>query len=86
LLRWDPDLSPVRQAVFLWRIDPERHAARYSLVIERNLFGWVVLIRNWGRIGTRGRELVEERESEEHALKAMQTLVERKRRRGYEDL
>ena len=77
----------MRQAIFLRRIDPERHAARfYSLVVERDLFGRVVLIRNWGRIGTRGRELVEERESEEHALKAMQKLVERKRRRGYEDL
>jgi len=29
-------------------------------MIERDLFGRVVLVRNWGRIGTHGRELVEE--------------------------
>ena len=32
----------------------------YSLMIERDLFGRVVLVRNWARIGTNGRELVEE--------------------------
>jgi predicted DNA-binding WGR domain protein len=28
-------------------------------MIERDLFGTVCLVRNWGRIGTKGRELVE---------------------------
>jgi predicted DNA-binding WGR domain protein len=28
-------------------------------MIERDLFGSVVLVRNWGRIGTNGCELVE---------------------------
>ena len=84
---WDLQRSPVRQAVLLRRVDPESGAARfYSLVIERDLFGQVVLVRNWGRIGTRGRELVEEHATEDDALRAMQKLVEIKRRRGYEDL
>jgi predicted DNA-binding WGR domain protein len=84
MLRWDLKRSPVRQAIFLRRVDADAGAARfYSLVVERDLFGQVVLVRNWGRIGTRGRELVEEHATEDDALRAMQKLVEIKRRRGY---
>jgi predicted DNA-binding WGR domain protein len=36
----------------------------YNLMIERDLLGRVVLVRNWGRIGANGRELVEEFASE----------------------
>jgi predicted DNA-binding WGR domain protein len=44
----------------LHRIDPEQGIRRfYSLMIERDLFGTVRLVRNWGRIGTTGREMVE---------------------------
>jgi predicted DNA-binding WGR domain protein len=32
----------------------------YSLMIERDLFGTITLARNWGQIGTNGRELVQE--------------------------
>jgi predicted DNA-binding WGR domain protein len=31
----------------------------YSLMIERDLIGTVRLVRNWGRIGTKGQELVD---------------------------
>jgi predicted DNA-binding WGR domain protein len=31
----------------------------YSLMIERDLFGTVRLVRNWGRIGTKGQAMVE---------------------------
>ena len=37
----------------------------YSLVIERDLFGTVRLVRNWGRIGTTGQEKAEEFDSED---------------------
>jgi predicted DNA-binding WGR domain protein len=77
----------VRQAVFLRRINPASGAARfYSLVVERDLFGQVVLVRNWGRIGTRGRDMSEEHATEDDAVKALQRLVESKRTRGYQDL
>ena len=34
-----------------------RNVARfYALMIERDLFGRTVLVRRWGRIGSRGRE------------------------------
>ena len=60
------------------RIDPESGAARfYSLVVERDLFGQVVLVRNWGRIGTGGREMVEQDVSEAEALEAMDALSRR---------
>ena len=53
--------SPVKHHLVLHRTDPEQGVRRfYSLMIERDLFGRVVLVRNWGRIGTNGRELVEE--------------------------
>jgi predicted DNA-binding WGR domain protein len=44
----------------LHRIDPGQDIQRfYSLMIERDLFGTIRLVRNWGRIGTNGQELVE---------------------------
>jgi predicted DNA-binding WGR domain protein len=52
--------SPLQHQVVLHRIDPEQGVRRfYSLMIERDLFGTVRLVRNWGRIGTNGQELVE---------------------------
>jgi predicted DNA-binding WGR domain protein len=73
--------SPIKHHLVLhWR-DPERRVARfYSLMIERDLFGRVVLVRNWGRIGTNGRELVEEFPGE------LEAVAQAKRRRGYQDL
>ena len=62
------DRSPVRRAVVLRRVDPELNVARfYALMIERDLFGTVRLVRNWGRIGTRGRERVQVFVGEEEA-------------------
>jgi predicted DNA-binding WGR domain protein len=53
--------SSIKHHLVLHRIDPEQSVRRfYSLMIERDLFGGVVLIRNWGRIGTSGQEMVEE--------------------------
>jgi predicted DNA-binding WGR domain protein len=51
--------SPIKHHLVLHRIDPEQGIRRfYSLMIERDLFGTVRLVRNWGRIGTNGQELV----------------------------
>jgi predicted DNA-binding WGR domain protein len=40
-------------------------------MIERDLFDRVMLVRNWGRIGTNGRELVEEFPDEIEAGQAL---------------
>ena len=55
-------------------------------MIERNLFGTVRLVRNWGRIGTNGQELVEVFDTEVEAGKALEVFAAAKRRRGYRDL
>jgi predicted DNA-binding WGR domain protein len=71
----------------LHRIDFEQGVARfYSLMIERDLFGTIRLVRNWGRIGTNGRELVEVFATEIEAGDALEALARAKRRRGYMDL
>jgi predicted DNA-binding WGR domain protein len=55
-------------------------------MIEQNLFGTVRLVRNWGRIGTKGQELLEIHADEFEAGQALEDLVRLKRRRGYQDL
>jgi predicted DNA-binding WGR domain protein len=79
--------SPICRAVVLRRIEPDKRMARfYSLMIERDLFGTVRLVRNWGRIGTLGRERAEAFDNEFEARTALEALARTKRRRGYRDL
>ena len=71
----------------LHRIDPEQGIRRfYSLMIERDLFGTVRLVRHWGRIGTNGQEKAEEFTREDEAGKALETLAQAMRRQGHRDL
>lgn len=70
--------------VFLRRIDDARNMRRfYQLDMQPDLFGGVLLVRQWGRIGTRGRIVDDSYESEAIAADAMQKHADRKRRRGY---
>lgn len=79
--------SPIKHHVVLHRIDREQGVARfYSLMIERDLFGTIRLVRNWGRIGTTGQELVEVFASEDEAGQALEDWARAKRHRGYRDL
>jgi predicted DNA-binding WGR domain protein len=79
--------SPIKHHLMLHRIGPEQGIRRfYSLMIERNLFGTVRLVRNWGRIGTNGQELVEVFPDEIEAGQALEAIARAKRRRGYGDL
>jgi len=55
-------------------------------MIERDLFGTVRLVRNWGRIGTKRQELVEIHDDETKAGQALEAVARAKRRRGYQDL
>ena len=43
-------------------------------------------MRNWGRIGNKGQELVEIYADEITAGQALEALAQTKRRRGYRDL
>jgi predicted DNA-binding WGR domain protein len=79
--------SPIKHHLVLHRIDPEQRVRRfYSLMIERDLFGTIRLVRNWGRIGTNGQELVEIYPDEIAAGEALEVFAAAKRRRGYRDL
>lgn len=71
-------------ALELRRIDPARNMCRfYRLSIQPDLFGGVLLMKGWGRIGTRGRVTAERHDGEAPALAALQKQADRKRRRGY---
>jgi predicted DNA-binding WGR domain protein len=79
--------SPVQHALVPHKVKPDRGVARfYSLMVERDLFGTIRLVRNWGRIGTNGRELAEEFATEIEAEAVLEALARAKRRRGYGDL
>jgi predicted DNA-binding WGR domain protein len=78
---------PIKHHLVLHRIDPEQGIRRfYFLMIERDLFGTVRLVRNWGRIGTSGQELAEVFPDEIEASQALEAVAQEKRRRGYRDL
>jgi predicted DNA-binding WGR domain protein len=79
--------SPFKHHLVLHQIDPEQGIRRYySLMIERDLFGTIRLVRHWGLIGTNGQEKAEEFASEIAAGQALEALAQVKRRRGYRDL
>lgn len=63
---------------------PELNRQRfYAVAVERDLFGHWLVLRRWGRIGTRGRGLVEAFEDLEAAEDAARDLIHLKTRRGY---
>ena len=71
-------------ALELRRIDGARNMRRfYRLDVQPDLFGGVLLVRQWGRIGARGRVVDESYATETLAADAMRKQAERKRRRGY---
>ena len=73
-------LEPMR----LQRTEPAKNMARfYSLDLERDLFGRVVVVRCWGRIGTAGRTRLDEHPNEGRAVAALVKLEASKRKRGY---
>src|SRR5688500_11469941 len=75
--------SPIKYHLVLHRRDPEQGIRRfYSLMIERDLFGTVRLVRNWGRIGTNGQELMEVHVTETEAGQALEAIARAKRKRG----
>ena len=71
-------------SVYLTRIRVEKNERRfYSLEINTDLFGYVLLSRNWGRIGTAGRLRLDPHPSFAMAHTALVQMERAKRRRGY---
>lgn len=76
--------STVKSSAFLRKIDPVKNCHRfYALLIERDLFGNTCLVRQYGRIGTQGHEIVEPFDTEGEAQSALESLLRRKLSRGY---
>ena len=74
------------EAASLIRVRPERNEVRYyRLEIWPDLFGRALLLRQWGRIGTRGRHRLDPHPDPGAAINALAALARRKRRRGYQD-
>ena len=70
----------------LHRIDCVRNMERfYRLSATPSLFGDVCLVREWGRIGRRGRIRIDLYATAEDANAARIALEHVKRRRGYRD-
>ena len=68
----------------LRRIDPARNMRRYyRMAIHSDLFGQASLVREWGRIGSRGQMLIETHPDEGLALNALMKLARAKQRKGY---
>ncbi len=66
------------------RLDATQNMARfYRLAIEPTLFGDFSVVRNWGRIGTRGQEKVHFFDNEKQALALVLDLLRQKRQKGY---
>lgn len=76
------DLFPV--SAHFRRIRPERNEWRfYALSIQPELFGGAVLVRQWGRIGTRGTQRLDHHPDEGAAVNALADQIVIRRRRGY---
>ena len=71
----------------LVRIEPGSNAYRfYHLALWPDLVGDVSLVREWGRIGQPGKLRLDRHDSEQAAGRALERLVEAKRRRGYRQI
>lgn len=66
------------------RRDAARNMQRfYRLTVTRDLFGTVLLLREWGRIGVFSRASAEEKRSLADAWRDAERLAAQKCRRGY---
>jgi predicted DNA-binding WGR domain protein len=70
--------------IVLEREDPTPNMARYYVLsIEPTLFARATLVRRWGRIGSAGRKRLQFCDDATEARTALETWLDRNRRRGY---
>ena len=59
--------------------DTNRNIARdYHLTVSRDLFGWIVVEREWGRIGTRLRTMRKKFVNEKEADRRIREITKRR--------
>ncbi|WP_182510638.1 WGR domain-containing protein [Phyllobacterium sp. P30BS-XVII] len=69
------------------RCDPDQNMARYySLTMQPTHFGEISLVRNWGRIGTKGQQKVDTFSKYSELERAYEDLTRQKRRKDTDDL
>ncbi|WP_262300052.1 WGR domain-containing protein [Microvirga sesbaniae] len=79
--------SPIRHHLVLYRRNQEQgRASFFSLMIKRDLFGTIRLVRNWGFVGAKGQEKVDILPNEAEAAQALETWATTQRHKGYADL
>jgi predicted DNA-binding WGR domain protein len=77
-------LSLSAETASLARVDPAEKMWRfYRMEIWPDLLGGVVLMRQWGRIGTEGHRRLNPYRDEGTALNALAAIARAKRRRGH---
>jgi len=66
------------------RVDPDLNMYRfYRLRLQPDLFGGMTLFREWGRIGTGGRQMVDHFNDTGTAIDALLEIYRTKSKRGY---
>ena len=79
-----PDGPPSDPLCLRWENTAPPHRKFYEVVIERSLFYPKVLVRRWGRIGTRrGRSLRQVLADAEDVRRQVAELARRRTRHGY---
>ncbi|MER3357929.1 MAG: WGR domain-containing protein [Hoeflea sp. D1-CHI-28] len=77
-------LEAAATCVELKRVNPSLNMHRfYRMSLQPDLFGGVDLVREWGRIGSRGQCLIERHACQDEAVLSMLGLETTKRKRGY---
>lgn len=72
--------------LILHRLDPTVNMARfYALSLENCLFGDILLVRRWGRIGTHGRVRFDWFDNPADAADELARIATVKARRGYQE-
>jgi predicted DNA-binding WGR domain protein len=72
-------------AVILYRVDASRNMRRfYRLDIQRELFGFWQLMREWGRIGRPGQTRVQSYATFDEAYAAFHRQRRTREKRGYD--
>lgn len=72
------------ETVRVERIDPTQNMRRfYRMHIQPDLFGGATLFKEWGRIGTAGRQRIEPYADTGQAVDALAVHPQAKARRGY---
>lgn len=79
-----PGMKNSTSSLYLERVDRQKNMARfYRLSLEIDLFGHVIVVRSWGRIGTFGRQINQSHGGTKEAEIEFRRMAASKLKRGY---